>query len=145
MSAQCSERARVTTGDLILRVLGQRPSRPQRVPCALLPDLLATAPLPSGFPFAPFLGARPRLGLGRRLLLSASSLSCGLWFGTPPSSFCLLPLMLPLVWDAAFFFLPPPSHAASHPSCLLYQRCCSGGWSGFCRSPGGVLGGSGRE
>ena len=73
MSTQCSERARVTTGDLILRVLGRRPSPPQRVPCALLPDLLATAPLPSGFPFAPFPGARPRLGLGRRLLLSASN------------------------------------------------------------------------
>ena len=107
MSAQCSESARVTTGDLILRVLGRRPSPPQRVPCALLPDLLATAPLPSGFPFAPFPGTRPRLGLGRLRLLSASSLSCGLSSFLPPLSALLfreLAWVLPLSWGCAWWF-----------------------------------------
>ena len=78
-----------------------------RVPYALLPDLLATAPLPSGFPFTLFPGAWPILGLGSLLLLPASSLSRGPSSFLPPLSALLfrgLAWVLPLSWGCAWWF-----------------------------------------
>lgn len=80
MSAQCSECAWLTTGVLILRVLGRLPSPPPCVERTLLPGLLKTALLPSGFPSCPISRSSDRT-----------------WFGKCSYSPHLLPPHLPLI------------------------------------------------